>query len=75
MYYAFVFLGSIIIRRLYKLTISYQAPVIAAESQSFRFSVKSFSGPALAVGPKKISTLGPEPPLGGLGQLFPRAGM
>ena len=56
-------------------TISYRAQVTAAESQSFRFSVKIFRGPALAAGPKKLSTLGPEPALGGLGQLFPRTRM
>lgn len=59
MYHVFGFLDSIIIRRLCKLTISYQAQVTAAESQSFRFSVKIFSGSALAAGPKKFSTLGP----------------
>jgi hypothetical protein len=57
MYHVFVFLDSIIICRLYKLAISYQAQITVAESQSFPFSVKIFSGPALAAGPKKFSTL------------------
>ena len=74
MYHVFVFLDCIIIRRLYKL-ISYQAQVAAAESQSFRFSVKILSGPALVTGPKKFSKLGPEPALGVLGQPFPRLRM
>lgn len=45
----------------------------AAESQYFRFSVNIFSVSALAAGPEKISTLGSEPALGGVGHLFPRA--
>jgi len=61
MFHVFGFLDSIIIRRLCKLTISYQAQVAAAESQSFRFSVKIFSGSVLAAGPKNFSALGPEP--------------
>jgi hypothetical protein len=56
-YHVFVFLDSIIICRLYKLAISYQAQITVAESQSFPFSVKIFSGPTLAAGPKKFSTL------------------
>ena len=75
MYHGFVFLDNIIICRLYKLAISYQAQITVAESQSFSFSVKIFSAPALAAGHKKFSTLGPEPALGALGQLFPRARM
>ena len=39
----FVFLGSIIICRLSKLTLSDQARVTATERQSFRFSVKTCS--------------------------------
>jgi hypothetical protein len=71
----FSFLDSIIIRRLYKLTISYQAQITAAEIQSLRFSVKIFSGSTPAAGSKKFSIMGPEPAVGGLGQLFPRTRM
>jgi hypothetical protein len=59
----FVFLSSIIICRLYILTLSDQAQVTATESQSFGFSVKIFSLAGLGV--RKHFSPGPEPTLGG----------
>jgi hypothetical protein len=57
----FVFLGSNIIFRLYKLTLSDEHQVSLKISQSFRFSVKIFSRSALAFflnrGPNLHSTI------------------
>jgi len=50
----FVFLGSIIICRLSKLTLSDQARVTATERQSFRFSVKTCSRSAPVGGFEKV---------------------
>ena len=65
----FVVLGSIIICRLYKLTLSDQAQVaLAAENQSCRFSVNSFTMRAFACGwgvGKSNFLPEPEPALGG----------
>lgn len=51
--YAFVFLSSIIIARLYKLTRSDQPQIALQLRDSFQFTVQIFGQPALAGGPKK----------------------
>jgi hypothetical protein len=55
----FVFVISFIIFLLYKLNLSAQAKGTLKLSQSFRFSVKIFSQPALAGGPRKFIFIGP----------------
>jgi hypothetical protein len=63
--YVFVFLGSIIICRLYKLNPFARSPSPSApESQPFRYSVKIFSQFAFGWGPEKIFSPGPKPALG-----------
>jgi hypothetical protein len=59
--HVFVFLGSIIICRLYKLTLSHQAQVLC-NWECFRFSIKIFSRPALPRGARKKKCYqGPNP--------------
>jgi len=55
----FVFVISIIICPLYKLNLSAKAKITLKLSQSFRFSVKIFSQPALVGGPRKFIFIGP----------------
>ena len=55
----FMFIISVVICALYKLNLSAQAEVILKLSQSFRFTVKIFSQPALAGGPRKFIFIGP----------------
>ena len=60
----FVFLGSIIICRLYKLPFRPSLSHSATESQSFRCSVNIFRWSVLARGHEKKFSPGPEPALG-----------
>jgi hypothetical protein len=63
--YVLVFLGSIIICRLYRLTLSDKAIVtLQLTILSVRFSVKTFSWPVHAGGTPKFLSPGPEPDLG-----------
>jgi hypothetical protein len=66
--YAFVFLGSIIICRVYKLTLSDQAQLTLQLTVTLSDLMKKilFSPPLLG-GPEKIFSPGPEPAFGGRG--------
>jgi hypothetical protein len=63
--YVCIFLDSIIVCRWYKLTFQTQSKSLRKYSQSFRYSAKIFSRSALARGPEKNFSPGPEPDLGG----------
>ena len=61
-----MFLSFSVVSLLHKLTLSDQAPNHSAtESQSLRFSIKTFSRSALVWGSKKFFSPQPEPVLGG----------